>query len=57
MNLCLKFTDLESEIPYLKSMLKKSSKQVHKSLVEKFVQIIANYCKLKNEGRFEIILH
>lgn len=26
MNLCLKFTDLESELPYLKSMLKKSSK-------------------------------
>ena len=40
MNLCLKFTDLESEIPYLKSMLpvKNAPKQVHKLLVEKFVQ-------------------
>lgn len=38
MNLCLKFTDLESEIPYLRSMLKNAPKQVHKLLVEKFVQ-------------------
>ena len=40
-----------------KYVKKNPPKQVHKFLVEKFVQIIANYCKLKNEVRFEIILH
>lgn len=47
MNLCLKFTDLESEIPYLKSMLKKSSKASSQVLglknLYKLLQIIANW--------------